>query len=592
VKVKTLQGAIYSLNVPEGKNTLVHDFKVMTEKVADIPIDQMRLLYHGKVMSDEKTLADYNVEEGCTVLVMKRAAPAPAPAPAAAPNASSSSSSSSSAVPPQQQAQPQRLDGEPVLPNLFPQNNAAADTLNTILQQAFQQAFRTGSGVNVNVSLNTRTPAQQSGSAGSEQPSDGQQSNQNAPAQMQVRVMPITQEMQALMRDAYAQVSRPQQQQAQQSQQAQQQSQQQNGSSSQPMDILQQVLQSIAGARNAAERESGGPFDSPEDAAASQAAGSLFSSFLRDLSHEVDSNPNGTVTDFLEREFNSMRDSDSSDSESEEDSDEGSSSHENSLDRVMKDIYSKMSINELMGMASHSEQSYLKLISVAREALLKDIGAGDHPSQEVVDAYADKVLSELTQSINEESLPPEVRERLKDGASLPKTFCDNAREPLRDFCRLLTSSDLPAQILPRIIDWSHSSLVNIVDNVAAVLKGSIDDVEVIMRYFIYTNSFNDVGRDLAYSLATVFSQNVMARYHHFKAQMLEATRSSSSSSSSSAAAAAVPQFEIPYDASILVPMPSVNTLVNTLLQRANNDTIAVDIPLSDIYRSGSIQNHA
>ena len=62
------------------------------------------------------------------------------------------------------------------------------------------------------------------------------------------------------------------------------------------------------------------------------------------------------------------------------------------------------------------------------------------------------------------------------------------------------------------------------------------------------NSVRDVGSDLAYSVATMFSQNIMARYHHFKAEMLEASRTSSSSSSASHN----PQIDIPYDASVLV----------------------------------------
>jgi len=593
VKVKTLQGDVYTLSLPAGGATLVKDFKVMAESACGVPVNEMRLLYHGKVLKDDDALSQYNVESGCVVLLMKKA-PAPAQ-PQPQPQAQ-----------PQQQAPPQ-AQAPPVMPNLFPQNSAAGDTLNTILQQAFQQAFRTGSGVNVNVSLNSAAAG--NAPSGSANGTDGQAQQQPAPGarasgpQMQVRVMPITQDIQSLMRDAYAQAtgvplagqnasSQPIQQQP--AQQQPQQQQQENGYA-QPMNILQQVLQSIAGARNAAERESD-PFDSDEDRETARAAGSMISTFINQLSREADSNPNGSVTNFLERAFGgSLSDSDSDvdlSSDSESDGEHGGAAHGGTvLDRLTREVCNRMSIQELLGLASHSEQSYLKLISVVREILIRDINAGPSPSQEAVDAYAGVVLDELAKSLNEDSLPSEVRERLKEGASLSSSFCDNVRIPLRDFYRLVTSPDLPAQILPRIIDWSHSSLVSIVDGLGAVLQGSVDDVAVILRYLVYTNSRDEVGQEVAMSLATVFSQNVMSRYHRFKAELLQAA-ASTFSSASSAAASAAPALDIPYDTSVLVPMPPVRTLIDALLQRANTDTVTPNIPLSDTYRSGSMSKHA
>jgi len=254
-----------------------------------------------------------------------------------------------------------------------------------------------------------------------------------------------------------------------------------------------------------------------------------------------------------------------------------------------------MTIQDLVGMTTHLDSSNFKLISATREALINEIGAGEHPTQDQVDAYSARLLEELVNSFRAESLPQEVRDRVKPGASLPDTFHDTMKEPLRDLFRMIVSSDDPGQVFPRVVDLIHSSLVTIVDGLGSLLHVSVNDVEVIMRYLIYTNSLNDVGPDFAFSVATMFSQNIMSRYHHFKAQFLEASRQSSSSSSASAGAAAASSevhMDIPYDASLLEPMPPVQNLVEALLQRADHDTITVDVPLSDVYRSGSISKHA
>ena len=583
VKVKTFQGAVYPLSLPQGGSTLVRDFKALAEGASGISVDEMKLLFHGRVLQDDHTLTDHGVEDGCTVLLMKKP-PAPAqPQPAAQPQTQQQA--------PQQHQQPQ-------MPPLFPQAGPAADTLNSILQQAFQQAFRTGSGVNVNVQLNTA-------SSGANQPAQGQQpaGQQSQGPQMQVRVMPITQDMQTLMRDAYAQVSggsRPrtdapfggqqgenQQPQAppqsQPGQPTQQQPQQpQQPAFGQPLDLLQQIFSSIAGARNAAERENGPLFDSPEERSASQVAGSFMSNIMRDLTRQVDQNPDGSVTDFLQNEIDGMRGHGNgfgSDRESEDEA--NGPAHETTLDRLTREVFSKMSLQELVSVASHSEAGYVKLITASREVLIKEIDAGENPPQEAIDAYSAKVVEELVSSFREESLPSEVRERIKNGANLPDTFGNVVREPLRDFCRLLCSPDEPTQILQRIVDWSHSSLVGIVDGIAAVLQGGVDDVEVILRYLIYTvcctsiffgvvvlffvvfvfhcmfgwkqNGQNDIGRDMAFSVATLFSQGVMSRYHRFKADILESSRSASAPTSSpTAASSGSSHLDIPFDAAVLV----------------------------------------
>merc|ERR1712050_731201 len=63
--IKTLTGRRTNFNF-EPDNTVRHIKEAQQEKEG-IQVEQIRLIYSGKQMSDECTLADYNVKSGSTV---------------------------------------------------------------------------------------------------------------------------------------------------------------------------------------------------------------------------------------------------------------------------------------------------------------------------------------------------------------------------------------------------------------------------------------------------------------------------------------------------------------------------------------------
>merc|ERR1711865_828363 len=63
--IKTLTGRKSSFNF-EPENTVRHLKEALQEKEG-IQVEQIRLIYSGKQMSDECTLGDYNVKPGSTV---------------------------------------------------------------------------------------------------------------------------------------------------------------------------------------------------------------------------------------------------------------------------------------------------------------------------------------------------------------------------------------------------------------------------------------------------------------------------------------------------------------------------------------------
>ncbi|CAI5726743.1 unnamed protein product [Hyaloperonospora brassicae] len=65
IQIKTLTGRRQTFNF-EPDNTILHVKQALQEKEG-IQVDQIRLIYSGKQLADDKTLQDYNVEAGGTI---------------------------------------------------------------------------------------------------------------------------------------------------------------------------------------------------------------------------------------------------------------------------------------------------------------------------------------------------------------------------------------------------------------------------------------------------------------------------------------------------------------------------------------------
>uniref|UniRef100_M4BXH5 Ubiquitin-like domain-containing protein n=2 Tax=Peronosporaceae TaxID=4777 RepID=M4BXH5_HYAAE len=65
IQIKTLTGRKQTFNF-EPDNTILHVKQALQEKEG-IQVDQIRLIYSGKQLADDKTLQDYNVEPGGTI---------------------------------------------------------------------------------------------------------------------------------------------------------------------------------------------------------------------------------------------------------------------------------------------------------------------------------------------------------------------------------------------------------------------------------------------------------------------------------------------------------------------------------------------
>ena len=69
ITIKNLKQVTFTVEVPSEKSTIL-DLKKAIEKEHNFDADQLKLLYSGVVLEDAKTLEDYKIEEGVTVIMM------------------------------------------------------------------------------------------------------------------------------------------------------------------------------------------------------------------------------------------------------------------------------------------------------------------------------------------------------------------------------------------------------------------------------------------------------------------------------------------------------------------------------------------
>lgn len=92
--IKTLQQTSFKIDIDEDKSVRELKERIESDHGKDYPCDSQKLIYNGKILSDESKLAEYSIDEKkFIVLMITRPPPAPKPATTTEPTKTTASSS-------------------------------------------------------------------------------------------------------------------------------------------------------------------------------------------------------------------------------------------------------------------------------------------------------------------------------------------------------------------------------------------------------------------------------------------------------------------------------------------------------------------
>eukprot|EP00638_Chattonella_subsalsa_P006558 CAMPEP_0117737582 /NCGR_PEP_ID=MMETSP0947-20121206/2620_1 /TAXON_ID=44440 /ORGANISM="Chattonella subsalsa, Strain CCMP2191" /LENGTH=379 /DNA_ID=CAMNT_0005553109 /DNA_START=118 /DNA_END=1254 /DNA_ORIENTATION=- len=74
IRVLDTQGRTYKVTVPGGTDSTVESLKDQLVEIAGVQKDLQRLIYHGRILQDNKTLKEYNVEDDTVIHLFARPA--------------------------------------------------------------------------------------------------------------------------------------------------------------------------------------------------------------------------------------------------------------------------------------------------------------------------------------------------------------------------------------------------------------------------------------------------------------------------------------------------------------------------------------
>ena len=60
-----------------GRSDKIEKLKERCEKISDVPPNQQTLIYKGKILSNDKFISDYNIDNGDNIILNKREKPLP-----------------------------------------------------------------------------------------------------------------------------------------------------------------------------------------------------------------------------------------------------------------------------------------------------------------------------------------------------------------------------------------------------------------------------------------------------------------------------------------------------------------------------------
>jgi hypothetical protein len=192
-------------------------------------------------------------------------------------------------------------------------------------------------------------------------------------------------------------------------------------------------------------------------------------------------------------------------------------------ERLITAMLEAVNVQELIGLVSGNWAPMGKLRTAMAEWMRADIGAGAMPTPAQLDAFARETVDGLRSEVKEETLPPEIKARIKPGCVLAVTALRVCECHLRRLFDIVLAPPPPQEqrglgeqesdwAARAFGDWSSAFVVQAVDELAAVLLGGVQDVEVVLQYFAYTALAAAGGQEMAFIASNMFVQRIMNLY--------------------------------------------------------------------------------
>ena len=213
-----------------------------------------------------------------------------------------------------------------------------------------------------------------------------------------------------------------------------------------------------------------------------------FTAISGQINEELHSNQPRSVYDV-------MKDVSHTTGEDKEDEEEEKDAENHKLKQLINAIYSALNMRDLMEFFSLDFTNAYKVHESGRAWLCKNLGdpaGSDNIADEQLESFTEQYYADFTK-IAKEEVPQEILARVKPGADLRKVAAEELKKHILTFLRLLmTPISEDHQVFANAFKhWVFTFVKGFVETIASVLVGGIDDVQVVLQYFVYNVNNNN-----------------------------------------------------------------------------------------------------
>ena len=519
ITVKTIEGAVYVVEVTSETQT-IQDLKKAIQEKSGVNYQEQRLIFKGKLLIDDKPLSFYGIEDGFTIHMVNKAPPKPQPETQPQPQPQTQSQPQPQTQ--QQQAPPPQQMPFPPFPNLFqgraPNQIDINIDLGNIPNGQQMPPFNPFMGAPFNPFMPPMQQQQQQ-----QQQTPGQQSTQQqqqAPPPFQGP--PGMGAFFGQLQQAFGALSQMMQQQPPQPM---------NSDPINPQNTTQTTPQNPQNPQNTNESEptetqvdviihddddddddddnnnnntsnttnNSGSVSGPTITVQRIPVSETFNTISEQINGELHSNQPRSVYEVMKDVSQATGEDDDDDDDEDDDKKSGepnSTSSKHKLKQLINTIYSSLNMRDLMEFFSMNFENAYKIHESGRKWLCDNLGdpeGSDNVSVEQLESFTDEYYADFTK-LSKKEVPKEIMARVKEGVDFKGVVAEELKKHVLRILKLLMTplSEDHSVFAGEFRMWILRFVKEFIDKVASIMIGGIDDVQVVVQYFIYSVNITKV----------------------------------------------------------------------------------------------------